>query len=92
MFVGRGFSHDISPGISERLQPLTSEFASCHTDSEARRYAGCYRAGVGARGLLGGRHAALEFFGPVEDDVDLGEGGSLRLFLGLEHEETLAVG
>ena len=42
--------------------------------------------------LSRGGDAAVEFFEPVEDDVDLGQGGGLLLFLGFEHEETLAVG
>ena len=32
-FVGRGFSHDLNPANSERLQPLRFGFGSCHTDS-----------------------------------------------------------
>jgi hypothetical protein len=31
--VGRGFSHDINPAISVRLQPLSSDRSSYHTDS-----------------------------------------------------------
>ena len=37
IFVGRGFSHDINPANSERLQPLRSGFGSCHADSSGAR-------------------------------------------------------
>jgi len=38
VFVGRGFSHDVSAARSARLQPLKHIFCLCHTDSKARRY------------------------------------------------------
>src|ERR1700694_4012305 len=41
--------------------------------------------------LRPGRHAALQLFKPVLDDVDL-RWRQLRLFGGLEHQEALAIG
>jgi hypothetical protein len=34
IFVGRGFSHDVTPAESMRLQPLKYGLCSCDTDSE----------------------------------------------------------
>src|SRR5271170_4549944 len=33
IFVGRGFSHDITCGRSERLKPLKYQICGCHTGS-----------------------------------------------------------